>query len=74
MLFQWLTDRITRSDEVHMRRRGDTRRDDVIKLDLFNNHVRHRFNVIAAFDDRDRLVKLWRRLGLLTCAVAPRER
>jgi hypothetical protein len=72
LLSQRLTDRKARHDELHMRRHGDTRRDDVVKLELFNDHVRHRFNVIAVFEDRDRLVRLWRRLGLLTYAVAPK--
>jgi hypothetical protein len=73
LLLQWLTDNKARHDELHMRRRGDTRRDDVVKLELFNDHIRHRFNVIAVFDDRERLVRLWRRLGLLTCTVAPQD-
>lgn len=68
-LYEWLTVKSVRYDEAHMRPRGDTRRDNVVKLELFNRHVRNRFNVIAAFDDRDRVVRLWRRLGLLTCAV-----
>jgi hypothetical protein len=68
-LIRWLPDKRVRQDELHMRRRGDTRRDGVVKLDLFNDHVRHRFKVIAAFEDSDGLVRIWRRLGLLTCAV-----
>lgn len=65
----WLNDGRFFHDELHMRADGDTRRDNVVKLELFNSHVRDRFNVIAAFDDRDRVVRLWRRLGLLTCQV-----
>lgn len=56
-------------DELHMRTEGDKRRDDAVKLDLFNEHVRDRFNVLASFDDRDRVVHFWRRLGLLVCQV-----
>jgi hypothetical protein len=55
--------------EVHMRRRGDSRRNQAVKLELFNRHVRHRFNVVAAFADREQAIPLWRRLGLLTCAL-----
>jgi predicted kinase len=65
----WLSDNRFSYDELHMRSDGDHRRDNVIKLELFDKHVRDRFNVIAAFDDRDRVVRLWRRLGLLTCQV-----
>ncbi len=68
-LFEWLTAKDVGCDDVHMRLRGDTRRDNVVKLELFNRHVRDRFNIVAAFGDRDPAVRLWRRLGLLTCAI-----
>jgi predicted kinase len=66
----WFNDKKAYLDELWMRPEGDQRRDNVVKLELFNRHVRSRFNVVAAFDDRDRVVRLWRRLGLLTCQVA----
>lgn len=69
LVLEWLIDKRVGHHELHMRPPGDARRDDAVKLDLFNRRVRHRFDVIAVFDDRDRLVRLWRRLGLLTCAV-----
>lgn len=40
--------------------------DAVIKVELFNEHVRHNYNVVAVFDDRNRVVRAWRKLGL-TC-------
>lgn len=55
--------------EVHMRPHSDSRRDEAVKLELFDRYVRHRFNVVAAFADREQVVTLWRRLGLLTCAL-----
>jgi predicted kinase len=69
VLEEWLETHHVLWDEIHMRPEGDSRRDNVVKLDLFNTYVRDRFNVIATFDDRDRVVRLWRRLGLLTCQV-----
>jgi hypothetical protein len=41
----------------------------VVKGELFDAHVRHRFNVRVSLDDRDRVVALWRRLGLPTWQV-----
>lgn len=70
VLLSWFDDKKAVFDELYMRATGDQRRDNVVKLELFNAYVRDRFNVIAAFDDRDRVVRLWRRLGLLTCQVA----
>ncbi len=66
---KWLSAENLPHGEVHMRRPRDSRRDSDVKLDLFDRHVRHKFHVVAAFADREHVVKLWRRLGVLTCAV-----
>ncbi|GHH82842.1 hypothetical protein GCM10018781_68680 [Kitasatospora indigofera] len=65
----WLATHGVPYDELWMRAAGDTRRDDAVKLDLFDAHVRHRFAVRVSLDDRDRVVALWRRLGLPTFQV-----
>lgn len=44
--------------------------DSVIKASLFNNHIRGKYNVVAVFDDRNRVVQMWRSMGLLVCQVA----
>lgn len=57
-------------DELHMRDAGDTRPDDVVKAELFDKHVRHKYHVRLVLDDRDSVVALWRkRLGLPTWQV-----
>jgi predicted kinase len=65
----WLAAHGVRFDELWMRPAGDQRRDDVVKLELFDAHVRHRFAVRFSLDDRDRVVALWRKLGLPTFQV-----
>ncbi|MGW0580308.1 phosphatase domain-containing protein [Streptomyces sp. NPDC002920] len=65
----WLDKHLVRYDELWMRPAGDARRDDIVKAELFNEHVRHRFNVRVSLDDRDRVVALWRRMGLPTWQV-----
>lgn len=70
VLYAWLTAQRVYFDEVYMRPADQSStRDNIVKLELFDKHVRDRFNVIAAFDDRDRVIRLWRRLGLLTLQV-----
>jgi predicted kinase len=54
-----------------MRPEGDTRKDYVVKRDLFDEHVRGKYNVVAVFDDRNQVVSLWRSLGLRCYQVAP---
>lgn len=68
---EWLHQHRVAWDELYMRPSDQPYvRDSIVKMELFDRHVRDRFNVIAAFDDRDRVVRLWRRLGLLTLQVA----
>lgn len=55
---------------LHMRKQGDQRPDHVVKLELFNTHIRDRYDVLLAIDDRDQVVTLWRRLGITCLQVA----
>lgn len=58
-------------DVLYMRPAGDTRKDAVIKRELYDAHVKGRYFVQAVFDDRDSVVRLWRdELGLPTFQVA----
>jgi predicted kinase len=65
----WLAEHQVPYDELHMRPAGDRRRDDIVKAELFDQHVRHRYAVRVSLDDRDRVVALWRRMGLPTWQV-----
>lgn len=56
--------------ELHMRPSGDTRNDAVVKLELFDQYIRDRFNVRFVLDDRDRVVAAWRSVGLTVFQVA----
>ncbi|GGX46539.1 AAA family ATPase [Streptomyces noursei] len=66
---EWLRRHEVPYDELWMRAAGDGRRDDVVKAELFDHHVRHRFAVRVSLDDRDRVVAVWRRMGLPTWQV-----
>lgn len=65
----WLDRYAVPYDELWMRPARDLRRDDIVKAELFDRHVRHRFTVRLSLDDRDRVVALWRRMGLPTWQV-----
>jgi predicted kinase len=52
--------------KLFMRPQGDKRRDSVVKLELFDEHIRHNYDVQFVLDDRDQVVEMWRSLGL-TC-------
>jgi len=57
-------------DEIYTRAEGDTREDSIIKEELFRKHVQPRFNVKFVLDDRNRVVDMWRRIGLKCLQVA----
>lgn len=43
---------------------GDTRKDDVVKEEIFWNHIAPHFDVKLAIDDRNQVVEMWRRIGI----------
>lgn len=55
---------------LYMRAEGDMRKDAVVKAELFDRHIRDRWNVTAVFDDRRQVVDMWRDLGLTVFHVA----
>jgi predicted kinase len=57
-------------ENLFMRKTGDYRKDDVVKLELFNQHIRGKYNVAYVLDDRNRVVEMWRKLGLTCLQVA----
>ena len=65
----WLAQHRVPYDELHMRAADDRRRDDIVKAELFDQRVRHRYAVRVSLDDRDRVVALWRRMGIPTWQV-----
>jgi predicted kinase len=57
-------------EALFMRRTGDTRRDSVVKAEIFEREIRHRFQITGVFDDRAQVVRMWRALGLTVFQVA----
>ena len=51
--------------ELLMRDKGNFEPDEVIKERIFYKEIEPKYNVLAVFDDRDKVVKMWRSLGLL---------
>jgi predicted kinase len=53
-------------DYFYLRSPGDKRSDVIVKKELFMTHVFNEFDVQAVFDDRPKVCRLWRALGLKT--------
>lgn len=63
--YEWLMEWVKVPIEgLFMRPEGDTRRDDIIKLELFDENIRDKYNIWGVYDDRDRVVKAWRSINL----------
>jgi hypothetical protein len=67
---KWLTECGVPYDELLMRADGDYRPDEVIKEEIYHQQLEHRFSIAAVIDDRDRVVRMWRRIGLVCFQVA----
>lgn len=57
--------------DVYMRNAGDHRDDSLIKLEMLAALRARGYEVVLAFDDRDRVVKMWRDAGVPCAQVAP---
>lgn len=60
----WLAKHHIPYDELYMRGEKDYRSDDIIKKELLDKMRSEGYNPLAAFDDRDRVVKMWRDNGI----------
>lgn len=70
----WLDEHLPRvgvqSSALFMRAPGDTRKDAIVKAEIFDRHIRDHYRVVAVFDDRNSVVAMWRSLGLTVFQVA----
>lgn len=73
---KWLQDNQIPYDELHMRdpnrvdEKGNMIDDRIIKREIYDKWIKDRFNVRFVLDDRDRVVEMWRGLGLKVLQVA----
>jgi hypothetical protein len=75
---EWLSrqgviyDRLLMRHGAHVNdKEGDHRNDALVKRELFERHIDPHFNVVVALDDRNRVVEMWRHLGIPTLQVGP---
>lgn len=67
--FKWLTLNNIPFDFLYMRNSKDKRQDDIVKEEIYNEHIKWQYNVLAVFEDRNRVVDMWRRNWLFTLQV-----
>lgn len=68
---QWFDDHDIPCDALYMRKRGDRRDDDIVKFELLEQIYADGYEPVLVFDDRTRVVNMWRDAGLRCFQVAP---
>ena len=66
----WLKRRFIIYDDLFMRKAGDNRPDEIIKAELLNKIQEAGYVIDMVFDDRKKVVDMWRSKGLLCLQVA----
>jgi predicted kinase len=62
--FKWITDNGIPCDYLYMRKAKDQRADDIVKEEIYREHIEGHYNVLGIFDDRLSVCKMWYRLNL----------
>lgn len=69
---RWLEQKLDiYNHRILMRKEGDFRADDIVKQEMLDQLKAEGFEVFLVFDDRQRVVDMWRRNGIQCCQVAP---
>lgn len=67
---RWLRQQAILYDFLHMRTSGDSRKDAIVKHEIYQQHIAGQYNINFVLDDRISVVTLWRSLGLMVLQVA----
>jgi predicted kinase len=69
---KWLYDHLNFAQpfKLFMRGTGDSRKDSIIKEEIYEEHIKGKYNILFVLDDRNQTVEKWRDLGLPTFQVA----
>lgn len=64
--WEWLSVNNIPFDELWMRPEGSMEPDTKVKREMYEKHVKGKYNVRFVLDDRPCMVRMWRKLGLFT--------
>lgn len=67
----WLREHLPSVNDyiLFMRDQGDSRKDSIVKSEMYQNDIAPQYGVMLAIDDRPQVVETWRNLGIPTVAV-----
>lgn len=67
---RWLQAHEVQYHHLHMRVEGDSRKDSIVKREIYEQYIQGKYNIEFVLDDRNQVVEVWRSLGLITLQVA----
>ena len=68
----WLEDYKVPYHKLYMRTKGDRRQDTVIKAEIYREMLEYGYKIWFVLEDRERVVEMWRNLGV-TCLQVRKE-
>lgn len=66
---EWLDFYGIQYDKLFMRPENDYRKDTIVKKEIYDNHIKDKYNIIAVYDDRLQVLDMWHKEGLYTFNV-----
>ena len=69
LTISWLKQHNINYQDLFMRPADDQRPDDILKSELYYAHVHGKYNAIGVIDDRPKVCRMWRNLGLTVFQV-----
>jgi hypothetical protein len=69
--YSWLTRHCPPFIKLHMRKKDDLRDDTIVKHEIYEKFIKSDYNVLFVLDDRNKVVDMWREIGLTCLQVAP---
>lgn len=67
---RWLAQKGVDYHFLFMRAEGDSRKDAIVKQEIYENHIAKQYNIKFVIDDRAQVVAFWRSMGLTCLQVA----
>lgn len=61
---EWLRYNGVLYNEIYMRKTGDNRCDTFVKKEIYEENIKNRYEVLAVYDDRPKVIRMWKEQGL----------
>ena len=62
---EWLKKHDVPYTDLIMRKQSDHRDDTIVKKEIFEEKIKPQYNVLFVIDDRAKVVRMWREIGLI---------